>query len=267
MIDGALIAVFVFGLIFGSFLNVVIYRYDDWLSIAKERSACRHCQRQLGWYELVPLLSFVVLRGKCRTCHRPISWQYPFVELLTGLALATLYYRIFTVAALEPAAGVAALIAGALFVGAAIVIVFHDLYEQMVPDLMAYLLLIAAVIYSALWHHSLLTVLWGLLVGVAPIALLVYPSKGKWMGEGDVKIAAAFGAFVGFPNAVVFLVSTFLIGGLYGAVAMSLRRARLKTALPFVPFMALGAVVAFLWGDSLVSWYLGILGIPTFILQ
>lgn len=266
MVEVGTIIAFIFGLVFGSFLNVVIYRYDQWLSILKDRSACMHCKQQLRWYDLVPLLSYVTLGGKCRYCRKPISWQYPVVELSTALLVAVFYSRIFDSGLLSPLMGSIALIGAVAAVGAMIVIFFHDLYEQMVPDLMAYVLLVGSVLFSVIYFDSLITTLLGLLVGVAPIALIVYPSKGKWMGEGDVKIAAALGALVGYPNAVVFLVSTFLVGGLFGSLAIASKQAKLKTAVPFVPFMIIGALIAFFWGDQLVTWYLGLIGIPTYVI-
>lgn len=266
MVEVDTIIAFIFGLVFGSFLNVVIYRYDQWLSILKDRSACTHCKQQLRWYDLVPLLSYVTLGGKCRYCRKPISWQYPVVELSAAALIAVFYYRIFESGIFTLLLGVLAFIGAIVAVGAMIVIFFHDLYEQMVPDLMAYILLVGAVLFSAVYYDSLLNTALGLLVGVAPIALIVYPSKGKWMGEGDVKIAAALGALVGYPNAFVFLVSTFLVGGLFGSLAIASKQAKLKTAIPFVPFMIVGALIAFFWGDQLVTWYLGLIGIPTYVI-
>lgn len=266
MVEVGTIIAFIFGLVFGSFLNVVIYRYDQWLSILKDRSACMHCKQQLRWYDLVPLLSYVTLGGKCRYCRKPISWQYPVVELSMALLVAVFYSRIFDSGLLTPLIGSIALIGAVAAVGAMIVIFFHDLYEQMVPDLMAYILLAGSVVFSFIYFDSWLITLLGLVVGVAPIALIVYPSKGKWMGEGDVKIAAALGALVGYPNAVVFLVSTFLVGGLFGSLAIASKQAKLKTAVPFVPFMIIGALIAFFCGDQLVTWYLGLIGIPTYVI-
>lgn len=266
MVEVGTVIAFVFGLVFGSFLNVVIYRYDQWLSILKDRSACMHCKKQLRWYDLVPLLSYLALGGKCRYCRKPISWQYPVVELATALLVAIFYVRIFEQSILSLPLGITALIGALAAIGAIVVIFFHDLYEQMVPDLMAYVLLVGSVLFSVIYYNSPLNTVLGLLVGVAPIALIVYPSKGRWMGEGDVKIAAALGALVSYPNAVVFLISTFLIGGLFGTLAIASKQAKLKTAVPFVPFMIVGALIALFWGDQLVTWYLGLIGIPTYVI-
>jgi prepilin signal peptidase PulO-like enzyme (type II secretory pathway) len=260
---GTVIA-FIFGLLFGSFLNVVIYRYDDWLSIVKDRSACPRCKQRLGWYDLIPLLSFITLLGKCRYCREPISWQYPAVELSTALLIASFYNRIFGSGDLALPLGIIAFLGAIISVGAIMVIFFHDLYEQMVPDLMAYLLLIGALMFSITYYRSLPVTGLGLIVGGVPIALIVYLSQGKWMGEGDVKIAAALGGLVGYPSAIVFLAATFLLGGIFGLLAVSLKKAKLTTAIPFVPFMVVGALIAFFWGEPIMAWYLGLIGVPIY---
>ena len=89
---------------------------------------------------------------------------------------------------------------------------------------------------------------------------MVYPSKGKWMGEGDVKIAAALGILVGWPYAVAFITLSFVIGGAYGVIAVAAKWAKLKTAVPFAPFLILAALLTLFYGQQIVSWYLGIIG-------
>jgi len=258
MVPGGVIAAFIFGLIYGSFLNVVILRWDDWLSILKTRSHCPSCKKDLNWYDLIPVLSFLTLAGRCRYCQKPISWQYPAVEVATGLLVAAAYLKFFPGFG-DITAGIVAFTAFTLVLGAILTVFFHDLYEMMVPDILAYLLLVVSVIVGAYLYGWQSTV-FGLLTGVLPIALIVYPSQGKWMGEGDVKIAAALGALVGFPGAIVFLVLSFMIGALYGVSALLVSRVNFKTAVPFAPFMIIGALTTFFYGSEIISWYLGILG-------
>lgn len=251
----------VFGLVLGSFLNVVILRFDDWLSIIKTRSRCPDCKTQLKWYDLFPLVSYLTLKGKCRYCQKPICWQYPVVELTAAVLLAMSYNLVFLEHSLPLWQGVTAFAFLVLAVACAIVIFFHDLYEQLIPDSMSYVLLAAALGFNWFFFQDWQSVVYGALIGVAPIALLVYPSRGKWMGEGDVKLAAALGLLVGYPAAIVFLVVAFLIGGLVGAVIVASGKATVKTAVPFAPFLILGALTALFYGQALVDWYLGKLGL------
>lgn len=256
---GVVIA-FIFGLVYGSFLNVVILRFDDWASIIKSRSHCPKCKTNLNWYDLVPVLSYVQLLGKCRYCKKPISWQYPIVELSTACLIAASYFLLFItndIALYQSIIGLACLVVA---IGAMMTIFVHDLLEMMVPDLMAYILLGAAIIYALVVQQDYMGSLYAAAVGFVPIMLLVYPSKGKWMGEGDVKIAGALAILVGWPSAVVFMVAAFLLGGGFGVVALLSRQVKLKTAVPFGPFLILAAIIALFWGGNIVDWYLGTIG-------
>ena len=258
MLTWCIITAFIFGLIYGSFLNVVILRWDDWMSIMMSRSKCPNCKTQLKWYDLIPIVSFLSISGKCRYCQKPVSWQYPVVELVTAL-LVVLGYTFFFPAIGDVTLIVISFVAYLVVIGLMVTVFFHDLYEMLVPDLMAYILLFVAIILGVSlygWQPTL----YGLLVGVLPIALLVYPSKGTWMGEGDIKIAAALGAFVGYPGAITYMALAFLIGGVYGMLAMIFKRVKFRTAVPFAPFMIIAAVTTFFYGEKIVSWYMRVFG-------
>ena len=245
---GVVIA-FLFGLTYGSFLNVVILRFDDWESIAKDRSHCPNCKTQLSWWDLIPLISFATLGGKCRYCKKPISWQYPIVELATALLIAFGFYLLFvtqTLATWQSIVGLATLV--------------HDLTEMMVPDLMSNLLLGVAIVFALAVHYDPLGLLYSSLVGFLPIMLLVLPSRGKWMGEGDIKIAGALAILSGWPNAVTFMILTFLLGGIFGSMALATKRVKMKTAVPFGPFLIVAAIIVLFWGDKITAWYLGTIG-------
>jgi len=249
---------FLFGLIYGSFLNVVVLRFDDWLSILTTRSRCPDCQTQLRWYDLIPVISYATLRGRCRYCEKPISGQYPLVEIVTGILLVAGYGLVFH-HSLEQVSAVTAYAFYVLAVGAMVIIFCHDLYEMMVPDSVSYFLLLSAFAFGWLFTGNLIATLLGGLTGILPIALLVYPSQGKWMGEGDIKLAAGLGMLVGYPSAIVFLFGAFLSGGAYGLLAVLFKKAGLKSAVPFAPFLILGALIALFYGPSLIHWYIGMI--------
>lgn len=251
---------FVFGLIAGSFLNVVIVRFDDWLSIVKKPSHCPNCKTRLAWRDLIPLLSFISLRGKCRYCAKPISWQYPLVELITASLFAAGYYLIFLLSDLTLWQQLISSLGYILTISALVVIFFHDLYEMMIPDVMNNVLIVGATLFSVGFYFSATSSFFGALLGFLPIALLVYPSKGRWMGEGDVKLSAGLGLLVGYPAVIVYLALAFILGGVFGAVGLLTKTVNLKTAVPFAPFLIIGALSALFLGGNLIGWYLGIIG-------
>ncbi len=252
---------FVFGLIFGSFLNVVILRFDEWRSILSGRSRCPDCRTDLRWYDLIPVVSYLTLRGRCRYCAKPISWQYPVVETATGFLLAGGYLMVFSQTNLNLFSQIIAFTTFIIAVGCLVAMFFHDLKEMMIPDFFAYVLLFSAAIFSLLYYQNPLQSLYGAAVGFIPVALLVYPSKGTWMGEGDLKLAAGLGLLAGFPNAIVMMGFAFIGGGLFGALLLLLKRVKLKTAVPFGPFLIIGGLLAFFWGATLIAWYWGGLGL------
>lgn len=254
------VVAFLFGLSYGSFLNVVITRFDDWKSIATTRSYCPNCKTQLAWWDLIPLFSFAYLQGKCRYCQKPISWQYPIVELATAVLVAAGFHLLFfnpDLALWQSVVGMIALVGA---IGAVITIFVHDLTEMMVPDLLANVLLGSAIVYTLVVHRDYLGSFYAALVGFIPIMLLVYPSRGVWMGEGDVKIAGALALLIGWPSAITFLVLTFIIGGAFGTLALLSGRVKMKTAIPFGPFMIIAAVITLFWGDNITAWYLATIG-------
>ncbi|HSX42139.1 MAG TPA: prepilin peptidase [Candidatus Saccharimonadales bacterium] len=255
------IVAFVFGLVFGSFLNVVILRFDEWRTILTGRSHCPDCRTDLRWYDLIPVISYATLKGRCRYCGRPISWQYPVVETATAFLLAGGYFLIFNTSSLTLASQIGAFIAFIVAIGALVVMFFHDLKEMLIPDFFAYVLLFGAAIFSLLYYQNPLHSLYGALIGFLPVALLVYPSRGTWMGEGDLKLAAGLGLLAGYPNAIVFVSLAFVIGGVFGAILLLTKRAKLKTAVPFGPFLIIGGLLALFWGTTAIAWYLGGMGL------
>lgn len=248
---------FVFGLIIGSFLNVVILRFDDWQSILHTRSKCPNCKEQLRWYDLIPVISYATLRGRCRYCQKPISWQYPVVELVTAFLFLFGYQLIFVYNIFPLWREIFAAVAFVVAVTSLIVIFFHDLYEMMIPESFAYILLASGFLFGYLTSYSLADTLLGGLVGLIPIGLLVFLGKGKWMGEGDIKVAAGLGLLVGYPVALAFIVLAFLLGGLYGVYLIATKQATLKSAVPFAPFLIIAGLLVLFQGQQIIMWYVG----------
>ncbi|HRY60472.1 MAG TPA: prepilin peptidase [Patescibacteria group bacterium] len=256
---------FVFGLMIGSFLSVVISRLETDETIIFGRSKCPKCQNKLRSYELVPLLSFVVLKGKCRHCKEKISIFYPFVELVTGLLFALLYIRFADV-----------LIGANLYLFFAfyllvimifVVVFFFDIFHYIIPDKVV----IPAIVVSAvlaviniifhldffIFKPEVLNILLGPVIGGGLFLILVLATKEKGMGWGDVKLGLLIGIILGYPLILVSLFFSFTIGSIVSIILIAAKKKTRKDIVPFGPFLVIGALLALFIGKYIVNWYLG----------
>lgn len=243
--------VFIFlilGLIVGSFLNVLIFRMDDLNSVINTRSHCQSCKRVIAWYDLIPFLSFFILRARCRNCGEKISAQYPIVELCTGLLFAFLYLSF----------GLSWGLAFYLIVFSLLTVIFvYDLSTQTVPELFVWIALGLSVLFG--WYFagfSIISMIAGGVIGGGFLAILVYYSKEKWMGAGDIKIGLILGVLCGYPNAIFGLFFAFILGSVVGLLMIAKDGKNLKTAIPFAPFMILSTLLTLTYGQVVISWYL-----------
>lgn len=254
------IFIFIVGLIIGSFLNVVIIRLNTGRGVVHGRSSCTSCARVLAWYELIPVLSFIMLRGKCRRCKSEISFQYPIVELITAIIFSMLYGAIvlptlFSLTVWITYAG-ACVIAGML-----IVIFFYDLRHKIIPDEIMYPLIIMgliAIVWQSLHipHLSIITHIFYGVLSALPFFLLWLVAKGKLMGFGDVKLALAIGFLVGIGSAMTTFVLAFWIGGVVGLFLLALTKTyKMKSEIPFAPFLIIALAIVFFSGITLSTFF------------
>ncbi len=241
------VLLFVFGLFVGSFLNVVIARLPERRSIVTPRSACLHCGAPIPWRDNVPLLSFALLGGRCRHCRARISWRYPVVEAATGCLFALALWR----------HGLSLDLASALFLLAALVAVTGiDLDHQIIPDVITLPGIAVGLAWSlATGHPRWLDAIVGAAVGGGLFFLIIVASGGG-MGGGDMKLGAMLGAFLGWRLLLVGVMVSVLAGGVVAIALLALGRRGRKDAVPFGPFLALGGIVALLWGERILHWYL-----------
>jgi leader peptidase (prepilin peptidase)/N-methyltransferase len=239
--------VFVFGLVVGSFLNVVIARLPQHRSLWAPRSACPACGTPIAWHDNIPVLSFVALRGRCRACAVAISPRYPVVELGTAISW-TLAYRKF---------GFTTDFAAAIVLLSALVVITGiDLAHQMIPDVITLPGTVTGFVANlATGHVSWLDSLLGILVG-GGIFLIIIVASGGGMGGGDMKLGAMLGAFLGWKVLLLSLFVSVLLGGALAIGLLAARRRGRKDPIPFGPFLALGGAVGLFWGDRLLHWYL-----------
>ena len=237
------------GLVVGSFLNVVIDRLPRGESLLFPSSRCDACGRGLSTRDLLPVLSYLMLRGKCRYCGVPVSWRLPLVELLTGGLFAFLGWRLGPGLEL-----ISALVYVALFVP----IFFIDLREGIIPDVIVFPGM-ALALGLALLEGRAIPALVGGGVGFG-LLLAIYLLARGGMGLGDVKLVGLLGLINGWPLVLVALLLAFVSGGLTASVFLALRLKGRRAPIPFGPFLVGGSFVALLWGQGLLDIYLRLLG-------
>ncbi len=242
---------FLFGLIFGSFLNVCIYRIPLGKSIIFPPSSCPNCDRRIKFYDNIPVVSYIFLRGKCRYCHQRIPVHYPVVELLTGLLSMALFIRY----------GLSyQYILSFLFIISLVLISFIDLHHQIIPDILSIPGIFAGIAVSFIPGH----VVWvDSLIGAAGgggilylIALVFKKVTGRdGLGGGDVKLLAMIGAWMGWRALPFIVLLSSLSGIAIGGGALMLAGKGYRVRIPFGPFLSLGAIIYFFFGPQILRWY------------
>jgi len=244
-----IIFIFVLGLIVGSFLNCVILRTYKGESFIVGRSYCPKCKHDLKPWDLIPVLSYLILRGKCRHCGNKISSQYPLVELSTAIIFSFVYLQVGLTSKM-----IYLLVIMAIF----IVIFVYDLKYYIVPDKFVF----SGIIISAIWVFLTgdILITFASAIGASFFFFLIwFFSKGLAMGFGDVKLAFLIGLLLGWPNVVVGLFLGFFFGAIIGTISLLINQKNLKSEIPFAPFLLSGAFVALFWGDKIVQWYLSLI--------
>lgn len=264
---------FVAGAVVGSFLNVVIYRsLDEEPTKKKEswvtgRSRCDQCGKQIAWYDNIPLLSFLILQGKCRHCQTRISLAHPVIELLTGLLFVWWYWggAVFFQLTKTPFQVLQPLFW--LCVGLVLLGIFlADILYYIIPDTLVMILTVLTVLYrlmlvgyGEMQLHDLLWAVGATVVAAGFFALLWFGTKGKGMGLGDAKLMIPLGLLLGWPAIAVGVFLAFISGAVVGVSLIAVGKRTFGQIIPFGPFLIAGSFVALLWGDKLISWYIGLL--------
>lgn len=275
-----LISVFLFGVIVGSFLNAWSFRIGTKLSVLKGKSRCMACEKELSWFELVPVFSFLLQKARCRGCGEGISWQYPLIEVLTGVTFLAVFWK---VGALEAFSAGEVLNLQTLFLviylaiwSILIVILIYDFRHKIIPDGLSYSFAGLALVVFLAEHISQGLALdnvfwWDLAAGpilFVPFFLLWYLSSGRLMGLGDGKLAVGMGFLLGLWGGVSAVVFAFWIGAVVSVSIIFIDRAlqtlglkesggqmNLKSEIPFGPFLIFGTALVFftgidIWGIS-----------------
>lgn len=263
------------GVAFGSFVNAYVWRTHQQLgnkkksqkkhlSILNGRSMCVRCQHALAWFDLIPVISWLLLRGRCRYCQKPISWQYPVIELAMGTFVALSYsYWPYNLESIQD---------HAVFFVWLVLLVFglalslYDLKWMLLPNSIMYpfigVSLIFAVLLAAVQNNGAIVssaVLGGL--GFGGLFYLLYQlSKGRWIGGGDVRLGFALGFILGWQKSIVGLILAAYLGMAIIIILLLLGRYRKSMKLPFGPLLLAGTYTALLWGQQAIDWYLKLSG-------
>ncbi len=250
---------FILGLIFGSFINALVWRIKNKKDWVNQRSICPHCKHVLAPKDLIPVISWLFLKGRCRYCKKAISLQYPLVELLTALLFVVSYvfwphsFSLVGITLFVSWLGTLVLLI-ALFV--------YDLKWMLLPNTLVASVTVTAgltVMLRGLHASDPIKILWAVLAGLLLTGLfwgLFEVSKGKWIGGGDVKIAFALGLLAGNPlNALTLLFVASFIGTVIIVPLLATMRLKAGSVIPFGPLLIGAAVIMFLFGPRLISWY------------
>lgn len=244
--------VFVLGVVFGSFYNVVIYRVPLELSVMKGRSMCPNCKHTLTAIELIPILSIIAQRFKCRNCRQPISPRYLIVELLTGLAWL-MSYQVFHEQGLWMVAS------GCLLVSMCIIVAYIDYDTQLISDavLLVFFLARLAVIYMT--GESYVTMLWSILVGALSYGLIYLGALAYYrreaFGMGDIFYLATIGAWFQPLDTAIIALGSFFVAGLILLVLGIFKRFKRQQEIPFGPAISIMAIIMYHWGDIIKEVY------------
>ena len=244
---------FVFGIVIGSFLNVVIFRFNTSRTFGGH-SGCMACQKKLNWYELFPIFSYLALGGRCKGCKTKISIQYPMVELISGLFFVGLFLKFQNLFFLNTLSFSITYAYYATIFSLLLVIAVYDLKHKIIPDTLSLILGVLAFLglffFNSFGFYPHFPVLIELLSGVfisLPFALMWLISKGTWMGLGDAKIAISLGWVLGISMALSGIVIAFWVGALVGIFLMIFsKKYGMKSEIPFAPFLVLSSIFAFL---------------------
>lgn len=272
-----LFAFFVF-LFIGSFLGVIVDRVYRGEQFVAGQSYCESCKHTLGFWDLIPIFSFLFLVGKCRYCSKKIPVWLPITELLTSSALtATLYYVIegkyfsyfseyyfgFPYSATLTIQIIIALVITSLF----ILIFLTDAKHMVIPDVYMYLLAAIYPFYLIFfkfqvgWPQNFLIIKDNLTAAIilgAFFAVIHYGSRKKAMGEGDIYLAGLIGLYLGTTLSIVMWFMAFLTGAMYGVILLLSGKKKMRSAVPFGPFLILGMYISFVWGQQFLNWYFSI---------
>ncbi len=259
---------FILGLAIGSFLNVVVYRLRVAETLVSGRSHCPHCQSTIAWYDNIPVISFILLKFRCRSCQAKISWQYPIVEVMTALLFVLVGHYFFQETDLFSWITAGYYLA---MLSCLVVILVYDFLYMEIPSIVLWSAIFGAIVFTlfidggreihaGMQITNFLTYS-GLLAATVAFSFffaMVAVSKEKWMGMGDAYLVILLGLVLGWPKILLGLFLAFAIGAICGIMLIALKKKKMKSRVPFAPFLVLGTLIALLFYAPIINWYLSL---------
>ncbi len=252
--------IFIFGLFIGSFLNVLVDRLPQGKSPFRGRSVCDNCKHILNAFDLIPVVSYILLEGKCRYCGKSMGIYYPIIELASGLMFALTGYLLHLSGMVSDLSSVyeyIALVYQLWIISILIVIFFTDLKYGIIPFgtiAIGITLVILWQIFYPTPQMSLLNYLYAGAFSFLGFLLIFIVTKGKGIGFGDVIYALFMGILLGYPNVIAALYISFITGAIVSLILIALKRKKMKgDSIPFGPFLVLGTIISFFWGNMLIE--------------
>ena len=232
------------GLSLGSFFNVIIFRFDSGRTVVKGRSECLSCRSVIRWFDLIPVLSYFILRGRCRKCKENISPLYPIVEISTAVILLLLFLNTPVISYLT--------LLNTLVVLLLVLVIFLDIRYFIIPDKIAILLTAATIGLKTLGNNEdFLYLLISALGLTAFFAILFLVSKGRWIGLGDIKLIFLIGLLLGYPMGYIAIVSSVWLAALFSMALLVVKKATMKTEVPFGSFLSATTIIFIIFGNEL----------------
>ncbi len=259
--------IFTIGLCMGSFINALVYRLYEEMSMW-DRSECTKCHHKLGFFDLIPIFSFIFLGRKCRYCKSKISWQYPLVEFVTGIIFVLLFIKFINENNLIDSSLVSIINLSVRYIFAVILITIfiYDLKYYLILDRILFsgiIIGILDIIFESFYTKSLefiITHVFSIFLVFGFFLILYLLSKGKWIGAGDVKFGIFLGIILSWPEALVMLFFSYVIGAIIGVILLVSKKKKLKEKVPMGTFLVVGTFISMFFGEVIFGWYLGLIG-------
>ncbi|MDP2820773.1 MAG: prepilin peptidase [bacterium] len=248
------IFIFLFGLAIGSFINCLVHRMEKEESSLFKGSYCPKCRHKLAWFDLIPLLSFVLLKGKCRYCQKEISFQYPIVELVAGILFVLVFFNF----------GYSLLSVFYFFLIFSLLSIFlFDLKFSIIPDKIIFPSIFAVLIFYLIFFlkdaNFSAEILFNFFLAAILASLFFFTiyffSKGKAMGFGDVKLGFLLGLIFGLPKIILVLWLAFIIGGPFAIFLIFLKKKTLKSEIALGPFLIIASFIIIFLGNKILSFF------------
>ncbi|HCC22494.1 hypothetical protein A2480_04490 [Candidatus Uhrbacteria bacterium RIFOXYC2_FULL_47_19] len=245
---------FILGTAVGSFLNVVVWRLKTKKSFVRGRSHCPHCGHTLTTFDLIPLVSYLLLRGHCRHCSASISPSYFLIEVVVGFL-----FLLAVPGSLNGVLDWSNLLLNWFIISVLTIVFVFDLRYMLIPRLVvlpAFVLVLAANLFLGL---SVWSMVLGIVVSAGFFWLQYLLSHGRWIGGGDINLGLLMGVALGFPNALAALFLAYIVGAAVGVSLLATKRSTWHDELPFGTFLSAATIVVLLYGNKLVNWYLNLI--------